>query len=123
MNNKVIGKIILGVTLVPALLFGLVYGTMLLWNWLMPYLFNLPEITFWQTAGLLLLSKILLGSFGFRKGKELKSRFREKYECMDDSEREAFKQKMKEKCQKWNFGSEVNVETGNSRVHITHKDK
>jgi hypothetical protein len=117
--NKLAGKIIVGIILVPILLFGLVYGTMLLWNWLMPYLFNLPELTFWQTAGLLLLSKILLGGFGFRnKGKDWKSRFSEKYECMDESEREAFKQKMKEKCSKWNFGSEVNVQTGNTRVHI-----
>jgi hypothetical protein len=32
---------------------------MLLWNWLMPPLFNLPEITFWQACGLQLLATIL----------------------------------------------------------------
>lgn len=37
---------------------------MLLWNWLMPELFGLPQITFWQSAGLLLLCKILFGGFG-----------------------------------------------------------
>lgn len=37
---------------------------MLLWNWLMPDLFGLPEISFWQAAGLLLLCKILFGGFG-----------------------------------------------------------
>lgn len=36
---------------------------MLLWNWLIPALFGLSTITFWQAAGLLLLSKILLGGF------------------------------------------------------------
>ena len=36
-------------------LFALICGglTMLLWNWLMPGIFALPEITFWQAVGLL----------------------------------------------------------------------
>lgn len=37
-----------------------VFGVMALWNWLIPDLFNGPVLTFWQTAGLFLLSKILL---------------------------------------------------------------
>jgi len=47
-------------------LFLLIGGciTMSLWNWLIPELFNGPVITFWQTIGLLLLSKILFGGFG-----------------------------------------------------------
>lgn len=43
-------------------LFGWV--VMLLWNWLMPELFGLQNINFWQAAGLLLLCKILLGGIG-----------------------------------------------------------
>jgi len=35
------------------------YPLMLLWNWLMPNVFGLPEITFWQAIGLNLLSTIL----------------------------------------------------------------
>ena len=35
---------------------------MLLWNWLMPTLFNLPEITFWQACGLNLLSTMIFKS-------------------------------------------------------------
>lgn len=31
-----------------------------LWNWLVPSLFNGPEITFWQTAGLYLLINLLI---------------------------------------------------------------
>jgi len=30
-----------------------------LWNWLMPMLFNLPKITYWQSWGMLLLSHLL----------------------------------------------------------------
>ncbi len=37
-----------------------VFGVQALWNWLIPGLFHGPELTFWQTAGLFLLSKILL---------------------------------------------------------------
>jgi len=38
------------------------YPLMLLWNWLMPIIFGLPEITFWQAIGLNLLSTILFKS-------------------------------------------------------------
>ena len=31
----------------------------LLWNWLIPTIFGLPHITFWQAVGLNLLSSIL----------------------------------------------------------------
>src|SRR5690606_39508079 len=45
------------------LFFLLVAGTatLLLWNWLMPDLFGVPQIDFWQALGLLVLSKILFG--------------------------------------------------------------
>jgi hypothetical protein len=32
---------------------------MLLWNWLMPVIFGLSEISFWQAVGLNLLASIL----------------------------------------------------------------
>lgn len=44
-----------------ALLGGLV---MWLWNWLMPAIFALPELTFWQAVGLLVLCRILVGNIG-----------------------------------------------------------
>jgi hypothetical protein len=34
--------------------------TMLLWNWLMPTIFKLPEITFWQALGLIALAGCIL---------------------------------------------------------------
>jgi len=40
-----------------------------LWNWLIPSIFGLPAITFWQAVGLLGLSWILFGGWrgpGFR---------------------------------------------------------
>ena len=38
---------------------------MLLWNWLMPAIFDLAVINFWQALGLLALARILFGGFGF----------------------------------------------------------
>lgn len=37
-----------------------IYATMWLWNSLIPTLFHGPVLTYWQTAGLFILSKILL---------------------------------------------------------------
>jgi hypothetical protein len=35
-----------------------------LWNWLLPPLFGVPEVTFWQALGILALCRILFGGFG-----------------------------------------------------------
>ena len=39
----------------------------LLWNWLMPALFGLPVLSFWQALGLLALSRILVGGHGLSR--------------------------------------------------------
>ncbi len=39
---------------------------MLLWNWLLPSIFGFPLISFWQSLGLLLLSKLFFGGLGPR---------------------------------------------------------
>jgi hypothetical protein len=73
-----------GVVMVPAFLalFGAV--TMWLWNWLMPTIFKLPEIGFWQAIGLLLLTHIFFkGGYAGRAGRarwrraKLRERMRE----------------------------------------------
>jgi hypothetical protein len=47
-----------------AALFAFLFGwiVMLLWNWLMPDIFGLPLISYWQAWGLVLLSHILVKS-------------------------------------------------------------
>jgi hypothetical protein len=59
---KIIHDILLvvGVLILACLLFGA--PLMVLWNWLMPTIFDLPEITFWQACGLNILSAILFRS-------------------------------------------------------------
>lgn len=40
---------------------------MLLWNWLMPTIFGLTTVTFWQSFGLLFLSSILFKNVSHSK--------------------------------------------------------
>ncbi|MBN2498069.1 MAG: hypothetical protein JXR96_25995 [Deltaproteobacteria bacterium] len=56
---KIAGWVLLG--LCAAALLGLVLGlvVMWLWNWLMPAIFGLPEIGYWQAVGLFILAHLL----------------------------------------------------------------
>lgn len=54
-----VALILAGVVFVPGILALFTAITMWLWNWLMPALFKLPTIGFWQAAGVLILSQIL----------------------------------------------------------------
>lgn len=58
---KVTGLVILGIigAAVLAIVFGLVIQW--LWNQLMPDIFGLPEISYWQAVGIVVLSHILFG--------------------------------------------------------------
>ena len=74
---------------------------MLLWNWLIPDLFELSEITIWQAAGILLLSKILFG--GFKKGHHghdgppWKKHWQKKWHSIPEDKRERWKQRFADK--------------------------
>jgi len=50
-----------------ALIIGL--PVMWVWNWIMPYLFQLQHINFWQSWGVLFLSGVLFKSNTFTKAK------------------------------------------------------
>ena len=67
-----------------------------LWNWLMPAVFGLRAITFWQALGLLVLSRILFGRFGGpRRGMHWRHRMTERWSQMTPEEREKFMEGMK----------------------------
>ncbi len=76
------------------------FVVMSLWNWLMPTLFGLRMISFWQALGLLVLSKILLGGFRGRPGGTMhwRRRMMERWEQMTPEEREKFRQGMRGRC-------------------------
>lgn len=70
---------------------------MLLWNWLMPTLFALPELTYCQAVGLFVLCKVLIGGFGsishgchghHHGCHGVHNRLRERWENMTPEERE-----------------------------------
>lgn len=74
---------------------------MLLWNWLMPEIFGLTKIGFWQSAGLILLSKIIFSGFrkpgyGQRRG-PWKNHWKEKWQNIPEDKREKWKQYFAEK--------------------------
>ena len=65
----------------------------LLWNWLLPPLFGIPQITFWQALGLLALSRILFGGFGMNGGSG--AHYRRRWEAMTPEERERIRERMR----------------------------
>jgi hypothetical protein len=86
--------------LVVALFFALGFVVMALWNWLMPPIFGLHTITYWQAYGLLILSKILFGGLRGGGGKcsgghNWRNRMAERWEKMTPEEREKFRQSMR----------------------------
>jgi len=74
---------------------------MLLWNWLMPDLFGLSTINYWQAVGLLILSKILF-SGGWSKKRHTghspywRKRFMNKWENMCEEDREKIKERFQD---------------------------
>jgi len=91
---------ILAMIALGIVLFG--YGTEYLWNWLMPELFHLPVINFYQALGLVILSKILFGGFKGRGHWERKKMWKAKWDSMPADEREKFKAQFAERCRhKW----------------------
>lgn len=60
--TEVIGWIVLVVLAVIGLSLLFTLPTYLLWNWLMPAIFNLKRITLWQALGLNLLAGLLFRS-------------------------------------------------------------
>jgi Ca2+/H+ antiporter, TMEM165/GDT1 family len=84
------------------LFFGLfTFLVMSLWNWLMPPLFGVHVISFWQALGILVLSKILFGGFRggpHRRGWNWRRRMFERWEQMTPEEREKFREGMRHRC-------------------------
>ncbi len=77
----VLGFVILGIIAVTALavLFGFI--VMWLWNALMPTIFNLPEIGYWQAVGLVVLSHIFFGSHNSFKSNGSRNKINKKNNC------------------------------------------
>jgi hypothetical protein len=95
MKRKLLFMIPIGIAAIAV--FTFIGGTMvqLLWNWLMPMLFGLREVTFWQALGILALSRILFGGLGVGGGRRSGGRWARD---MSADERERFRQRIRERC-------------------------
>jgi len=94
---KIVGIIIL----VIAAGIGFSFAVMLLWNWLIPGIFGLGIISFWQALGLLVLSRLLFGGHGSGGGPGFggmrhKNALREKWVNMTPEQQKEFISKRKE---------------------------
>ena len=91
-TGMIIGGVILAAGL--AFLFGLI--VMWLWNWIMPDVFGLKELTYWQAWGIVLLAHILFKAGGHKdsrnagshsgsksRGRHWKKRFKERFKDED----------------------------------------
>lgn len=58
---RIIAVTFAGICLAAAMAWLFGWLVMLLWNWLMPQIFGLGKITFWQAFGLTVLGKIFFG--------------------------------------------------------------
>ena len=98
MRRKSVARFVMvGVAAVVAtVVIGFVFGfaVMWLWNWLMPDLFGLRPIGFWQAFGLLLLARLLFGGVRGGSGRHMRwrHRMRERWERMTPEERERFRE-------------------------------
>jgi hypothetical protein len=94
MRRKLWFMIPIGLAAIAAFVF--IGGTLVqsLWNWLMPVLFGVREVTFWQAVGILALSRILFGGFG-GGGHRSSGRWGRN---MSADDRERLRQRMRERC-------------------------
>ena len=87
---------------IAAAITGFGFLVMLLWNAILPAVFGISTITFWQALGILVLSKILFGGMmhGPRHHRFHKHShdYHKKWMSMSPEEREKFKAEWKEKC-------------------------
>jgi hypothetical protein len=98
-TGRIVKTIMKVLIFLPIFIFVMGEVVLRLWNWLMPVLFHLPAVTFWQALGLLVLSWTLFGGLrgmgprhrGFGRGG-----FRERLENMTPEEREKMREKMRE---------------------------
>lgn len=105
---KIVLYTILGIA--AAVLLGLLFGNVIrwLWNWLMPNLFGLRTIGFWEGLGLLALARILFGSTGSGNSDNSKHRKRKKRHAHDHGS---------EDCMDWAYYDEWWEEDGQIAFH------
>jgi len=96
--NRIFKFRFLGIMMFLAMIAVFSVAAMFLWNVLMPEIFGLPVLNYWQAVGLVILARILFGglgpghfgALGVRSGFHQGNPFREKWLKMTDDERVEF---------------------------------
>jgi hypothetical protein len=100
---------------------ALSYVVMSLWNAIIPTLFHLPTLQYWQAVGLLVLCRILFGGIRGRHGWHghdhghggWRRHMRQRWESMTPEERERMRAKFKHRCG-WDPGEPPTDEQANT---------
>ncbi len=72
---------------------------MFLWNSILPVVFGISTITFWQAIGILVLSKILFGGFGRGHGRSYSGRdWRNRHMHLNPEDREKMREEWRNRC-------------------------
>ncbi|MDO6738966.1 hypothetical protein [Wenyingzhuangia sp. 2_MG-2023] len=90
---QIVGMVILGIIAVVGLMILFGFVIMWLWNWLMPTIFGLPMLSYWQAVGLFALSKCLLGGMCGGGGGSKKRSKKHDWDCKNNSKTEFSKWK------------------------------
>ena len=98
--------ILLFILVAPVAIFLFGKLIMLLWNNILTPVLHVSEITFWQGLGILVLAKILFGSFGGRSGSgHYFKKQRMMWNSMTPEQKERFKEEWKNRSRRWGYRS------------------
>jgi hypothetical protein len=89
---------------IPVLFFVFTSIVMFLWNAILPSVLHVNTLTFWQAAGLLVLCRLLFGSFRFLPGGPRRfsgppAHLKDKWMNMSDEEKRKFREEWKKRCE------------------------
>ena len=98
----------IAIALVAIAVFGM--ALRYLWNWLMPQLFSLHPITFWQALGLIAISAILFRR-GLPGGPFRRAGIGSRWANMTPEQREQFRRGMATRCGRMRVGADESAST------------
>ncbi len=114
-------KILKAVVLIALFVLLITWVTMGLWNFVMPSIFNLPQITWMQATALLLLMRILIGGghYGWNRARNkwqqnMGMHMNKRWSDMNEEEKEQVKRYWKQKCSGGFGRTFIKDESGNN---------
>ncbi len=110
--KKAIAFIFFGIAIAALLSFVV----MCLWNGVLTGVLGVKTLSFWQALGILVLSKILFGGFHKHCGHgrhPWEHTMKEKWGAMTPEEKEAFKQRLRNRCGMWKRNGSGEKQEGN----------